>query len=72
MKLKLVTMWICEACLNGEGKECHTPGCALWLHRVDLPVDRRLYKVVQETEEEEAPDGHEKAKEKHEGDDEGE
>lgn len=36
--LKQIVIWICEPCLNGEGKECHTPGCALWLHRVDLPI----------------------------------
>jgi len=22
---------VCEACLRGEGAECHTPGCALFL-----------------------------------------
>lgn len=22
---------VCEACLNGEGQECHTPGCVFWM-----------------------------------------
>lgn len=41
--LKQIVIWICEPCLNGEGSECHTPGCALWLHRVDLPIAPELY-----------------------------
>ncbi len=50
MKLKTVELMICEACLNGEGQECHTPGCALWLHRVDLPIDPEVYAVKTEFE----------------------
>jgi hypothetical protein len=41
-----IVIWICEACLKGEGSECHTPGCALFLHRVDLPIDELLYTVI--------------------------
>ncbi len=33
---------LCDACIAGEGRECHTPGCALWLHRVDIPIEREL------------------------------
>jgi hypothetical protein len=22
---------LCDPCLDGEGGECHTPGCMLWL-----------------------------------------
>ncbi len=27
---------VCSACLDGEGAECHTPGCVYWLH--DTPA----------------------------------
>jgi hypothetical protein len=37
---------ICRPCLAGEGEECHTPGCALWMHRVDLPIDPVWYEVL--------------------------
>jgi hypothetical protein len=48
MKLKRILIWICEACLDGIGEQCHTPGCALFLHSVDLPIDKRLYYLVEE------------------------
>lgn len=54
MKLKKIEITICEACLEGRGKECHTPGCALFLHIVDLPIDPGMYEVIEETEEVEA------------------
>lgn len=54
MKLKHIAITICEACLEGEGVQCHTPGCALFLHLVDLPIDARLYTVLAEYEEGEA------------------
>ena len=50
MKIYNVTIWICEACLDGSGKECHTPGCSLFLHKVDLPIDPRLYEVLNKYE----------------------
>ncbi len=34
MKLYKLDVAICELCLKGEGSECHTPGCALFLHTV--------------------------------------
>ena len=37
---------------NGEGEECHTPSCALFLHKVDLPLDPELYTVIDEYEDE--------------------
>ncbi len=43
--LRRVTMTICDACIDGLGKECHTHGCALWLHRVDLPIHRELIEI---------------------------
>lgn len=30
-ELSLVAITLCDACLDGEGGECHTPGCALWV-----------------------------------------
>lgn len=51
MKLKLVKMWICQGCLDGDGDECHTPGCSLFLHKVDLPIAPELYEVVSELRE---------------------
>ncbi len=50
MVLKQIKITICEACLRGIGKECHTPGCALWMHKVDLPVHPELYEVINEWE----------------------
>ncbi len=33
------TIYICEACLDGEGGECHTPGCMFWVRRApDVPI----------------------------------
>lgn len=48
MKLKKIEITICEACLDGVGEECHTPGCALFLHSVDLPIMPELYEVKEE------------------------
>lgn len=43
MKIYRCTLLICEACLDAVGQECHTPMCALFLHRVDiLKIDRDL------------------------------
>ena len=28
IKLRRVTLNLCELCINGEGGECHTPGCS--------------------------------------------
>ena len=50
MKIKRIIINICEACLKGEGQECHTPGCALYLHRVYLPIDKHLYEILSEKE----------------------
>ena len=50
MKLLTIQITICEACLDGIGEECHTPGCALFLHRVDLPIHPEMYTVLYETE----------------------
>lgn len=52
MKLKKITIIICEACLNGEGEMCHTPSCALCRHKVDIPFLADTYEVQDEWEEE--------------------
>ncbi len=37
--LHRVTLTLCSLCLLGEGGECHTPGCALWINRApDIPL----------------------------------
>jgi len=50
MKLQHIKIWVCSPCIDGEGQECHTPGCALFLHRVDLPIHRELIEVIEEHE----------------------
>ena len=40
--MKTLNLQICNDCIKGIGEECHTPGCALFLHAVDLPIDERL------------------------------
>ena len=51
MKLKLVKIWLCESCLRGEGQECHTPGCALFLHNSPgHPIMEELIEVIKEIE----------------------
>ena len=37
---------ICDACLKGIGRMCHTPGCVLCRHVVDLPLMPELYEVL--------------------------
>lgn len=51
MKIKRIIINICEDCLEGKGSECHTPGCALYLHRVDLPINENTYELVDEWED---------------------
>jgi hypothetical protein len=42
-----VSILLCEACLLGMGSECHTPGCALWMHvSPGHPIMRELYEVI--------------------------
>lgn len=44
--IRHISIHICQQCLDGKGSECHTPGCALFLHRVDLPFLRSLYEIL--------------------------
>jgi len=51
MKIKKVIIMLCEACLRGEGDECHTPECALCFHNSPgHPIHPELYEVIQEWE----------------------
>lgn len=50
IELKHISIWICQACLDGKGKECHTPGCALYLHTVSLPIVPEMYELLKEPE----------------------
>lgn len=35
----LLDVKVCARCCAGLGGQCHTPGCALWMHNVqDLPI----------------------------------
>lgn len=35
----LVPVLLCGRCRRGDGGECHTPGCGLWMNRApDIPV----------------------------------
>lgn len=41
--LNHVELTICDACLDGVGDECHTPGCALWMSRApDIPIRDKI------------------------------
>lgn len=47
MKLKRIEITVCEACLEGKGGECHTPGCAYFLHAMDiLPIHPAMYETI--------------------------
>jgi hypothetical protein len=37
--VKMYSIWLCDMCVSGEGGECHSPGCALFLNRApDIPL----------------------------------
>ena len=48
MKVKTIIINICEACLNGVPEECHTPGCALYLHTINLPINPEFYEILED------------------------
>lgn len=52
-KIKRIVIDVCEPCLNGEGEVCHTPGCALCRHKVDLAIHPELYETISEYDEDE-------------------
>jgi hypothetical protein len=40
--LYMVTLPLCGRCIEGEGGECHTPGCSLYMNRApDLSIRHR-------------------------------
>ena len=52
MKVKTIEINICQACLDGVGEECHTPGCAFFLKPPpENGLCEYLYQVLHETEE---------------------
>lgn len=48
MNNNYVEIWLCDGCLNCDGGERHTPGCALYLNKAPygLPVNPCLYRIV--------------------------
>jgi hypothetical protein len=46
-QVKEYAIYLCEECINGIGKECHTPGCGLFLHTVDLPIHREALTEIE-------------------------
>lgn len=51
MKVHQIQIWLCQACLDGVGSECHTPGCAMWMHSIDLPFDPDSYEILKSVDE---------------------
>ena len=44
VSLHKIRLTLCSLCLLGEGGECHTPGCSLWINRApDLPVTLQFW-----------------------------
>lgn len=47
-EVHLYAVYLCDLCVQGEGGECHTPGCALWINRAPIfsllgnPMCRRI------------------------------
>lgn len=45
--VRLVRLQLCDLCIDGQGEQCHTPGCALWLNRPpDHPIRESLSVVA--------------------------
>jgi hypothetical protein len=44
--VRLVQLLMCDPCIDGEGDECHTPGCALWIHDVPKPSLRAMVTII--------------------------
>jgi hypothetical protein len=51
VKYKEIKTIICEPCLKGEGEMCDSHCCALFLHKVDIPIHEKVYEVVREFED---------------------
>jgi hypothetical protein len=39
MNLLRATITICQGCVDGDGQQCRSPGCMLYGHMVDLPIN---------------------------------
>ena len=49
MIVKQIKIWICQACLEAKGDQCHVPECALCRQgTLDFPISPELYEVLQE------------------------
>ena len=49
--LREVVLLLCDMCLRGEGGECHSPGCSLWMNRApDIAVTPLAGRTVLEPE----------------------
>jgi len=44
-QVKEYAIYLCEECIDGISKECHTPGCALFLRTVDFHIDNARSKL---------------------------
>lgn len=42
---------LCDPCISGEGECCWTPGCALFMHHVDIPIIKELLTKVSYNQE---------------------
>jgi hypothetical protein len=49
--VRLVQLLMCDPCIDGEGDECHTPGCALWIHDVPKPSLRAMVTIIDAAKE---------------------
>jgi hypothetical protein len=46
-RLNIVTLTLCDLCLDGAGGECHVPGCALWMSQApDIPIREHAASIV--------------------------
>ena len=46
-QVKEYAIYLCQECIDGIGKECNTPGCALFLHSVDIPIHREVLTEIE-------------------------
>lgn len=46
-RLNYVEITLCDACLDGQGGECHVPGCGLWMACApDIPIRDKAHDVT--------------------------
>jgi hypothetical protein len=44
--VRRVEMYLCDPCLDGEGGECHVPGCSFWMSAAPVGVPLRERQLV--------------------------